>query len=322
MSLLIINLYEVGQFLRIFLWIFLPLSMISLLVTTYFHYRRRRRSGARMALSIDGYVFSQSEDDLSPFLTERGFSGPGESGADGAGRRAGSEASEGIAVERVGLEVTLTAEADAEKGTKPGKDAGLLAGIEIPGGGNGNIYKGILWMKEKYEQYVEQSDRRYERLKEDLARSEKKYEDLLDGQGGNVVPGIADRLVVPDGGGDAAEQASARDIIEEKNRQISFLQEQLDQRIKNYHQLEYQGRNDRQRVEELERQYTEVKNTLEERERRIVEIDGWLVIERSKVEDLVTKLQNNSLLLMNIYKELDKSMHIENPLGNPSESPM
>ncbi len=309
-----------------------------------------------MALSIDGYVFSQSEGELSPFLTERGFSGPGESGADGADRRADSEASEGIAVERVGLEVTLTAETDAEEGTKPGKDAGLFAGAEMPGSGNGNIYKGILWMKEKYEQYVEQSDRRYERLKEDLARSEKKYQDLLDGgprpTGPTDATGVsqlaeagmaAEKRSVAEyvDAGDhadaaehattseqvsaaehtgAAEQASARDIMEEKNRQITFLQEQLEQRIKNYHQLEYQGRNDRQRVEELERQYAEVKNTLEERERRIVEIDGWLVIERSKVEDLVTKLQNNSLLLMNIYKELDKSMHIENPAGNPSEN--
>ncbi|HXB92045.1 MAG TPA: hypothetical protein VNU72_07145, partial [Puia sp.] len=128
MSFLTINLYEVGQFLRIFLWIFLPLSMISLLVTTYFHYRRKRRSGARMALSIDGYVFSQGEDEMSPFLSAPGFSGPEEAGRDGTGRKEDSEASEGIAVERVGLEVTLTAEADAEEGKKAGNDARLFAG--------------------------------------------------------------------------------------------------------------------------------------------------------------------------------------------------
>ena len=42
-----------------------------------------------------------------------------------------------------------------------------------------NIYQGILWMKEKYEQYREQADRRHELLKEELNRSERRYQDLL-----------------------------------------------------------------------------------------------------------------------------------------------
>jgi len=45
--------------------------------------------------------------------------------------------------------------------------------------GKENIYLGILWMKEKYEQYREQADRRYELLKEELNRSERRYQDLL-----------------------------------------------------------------------------------------------------------------------------------------------
>lgn len=45
--------------------------------------------------------------------------------------------------------------------------------------GKDNIYQGILWMKEKYEQYREQADRRYELLKEELNRSERRYQDLL-----------------------------------------------------------------------------------------------------------------------------------------------
>ena len=113
-----------------------------------------------------------------------------------------------------------------------------------------------------------------------------------------------------------AERASVRDIIEEKNRQIRFLQDELDQRIKNYHQLEYQGRDNKSRVEELERQYALAQESLEERQRRIDERDGWLIIERNKVEELVAKLQNNSLLLMNIYKELDRSLNLENLEGS------
>ena len=45
--------------------------------------------------------------------------------------------------------------------------------------GKDSIYQGILWMKEKYEQYREQADRRYELLKEELNRSERRYQDLL-----------------------------------------------------------------------------------------------------------------------------------------------
>ena len=35
-----------------------------------------------------------------------------------------------------------------------------------------NLYKGILWMKEKYEQYRDLADERYERLKDQLTRME------------------------------------------------------------------------------------------------------------------------------------------------------
>ncbi len=45
--------------------------------------------------------------------------------------------------------------------------------------GNENMYRGILWMKEKYEQYRELTDQRYERLREELGRSERRYQDLL-----------------------------------------------------------------------------------------------------------------------------------------------
>jgi hypothetical protein len=43
-----------------------------------------------------------------------------------------------------------------------------------------NMYRGILWMKEKYEQYRDLADQRYERLKEQLTGAEKKYEELLE----------------------------------------------------------------------------------------------------------------------------------------------
>src|SRR5258708_27972681 len=51
---LLINLYEFGQFLRILLWISVPLVVLSMLVTTWLHYRRKRRTPEELMLSLQG----------------------------------------------------------------------------------------------------------------------------------------------------------------------------------------------------------------------------------------------------------------------------
>src|ERR1700731_3749479 len=43
MYLLSVNLYEFGQFLQILLWISLPMVLAALLITTWLHYRKKRR---------------------------------------------------------------------------------------------------------------------------------------------------------------------------------------------------------------------------------------------------------------------------------------
>ena len=110
----------------------------------------------------------------------------------------------------------------------------------------------------------------------------------------------------------------------------------MEQRIKNYHQLEYQGRDDRARLSELERQLVAAQHSLvaaqhsleekqrsgDEKDGRLDEMEGCLRVEKEKVEDLVAKLQHNSLLLMNIYKELDKTLNLERPVGENLERPV
>ncbi len=51
---LTISLYEFGQFLRIVLWIFIPVATISMLVTTYLHYRRKRSATDEFLLAVEG----------------------------------------------------------------------------------------------------------------------------------------------------------------------------------------------------------------------------------------------------------------------------
>lgn len=283
-----ISLYEFGQFLRILLWIFLPMAMLTMLITTWLHYRRRR-GGEGMIFSVEGFGPSQEGSG------ERPASAGGASG---------------------------TVEEDAQD----------------PDPGNENMYRGILWMKEKYERFRELSDARYDQLKEELHRSEKKYQDLLatieesknlapgassgDRQGGGELGDAGGRDVLSaeqvaeaqpgNGPGVDAEKESLRDLIEEKNRQIVYLQGQLDQRIMNYHQAEHQGRENKDRADAFEEKHNEVRQTLEERQRTIDELEERLRQERHRSEELIAKLQENSNLLLSIHQELDKTLHPEN----------
>jgi hypothetical protein len=119
--------------------------------------------------------------------------------------------------------------------------------------GKDNIYQGILWMKAKYEQYRDQADQRYELVKEELKRSERRYQDLL--------LSIEENKSIPPATGQQQELDEARQQLDARQLIIDQLEEQLR-------------------------------------------------IERLKVEELVARLQTNSQLLLNIYQELDKPVHI------------
>ena len=137
---LLINLYELGQFLRIILWISVPMVVLSMLVTTWLHYRRKRQVQEELFLSLEG-------GDGAFLLSSAEISGGGQEPMDA-----------GDLIRANGT-------------TSPTTDPMTLEPEEKE-----NIYKGILWMKEKYEQYRDMADRRYEQLKEELARTEKKYQ--------------------------------------------------------------------------------------------------------------------------------------------------
>lgn len=329
--------YELGQFLRILLWIFVPVVILSMLVTTWLHYRRRRREADDLVLSIEGLGPAEGEDLILPL---RASGRTGTKGPDAAG------------------------EDEEYKET---------------------VYKGIIWMKEKYEQYRDMADQRYERLKEELARAEKRYEDLMASivevkvgdRTEKLLSGSAHALMERGEAGEPmetiieeapaveprpvsmvtitsaeVERDALRDVLAERNNEIVFLQRQLDQRIKDFHMAEHEGRGTRgqiqelqeqaartrQRLEEeldrirhqledevargrrqleeqaaeskrqLEEQEANASRKLEEKQRMITELEEQLHIARQKIEEMVGKLRSNSQLLLNIYQELDKSL--------------
>lgn len=108
---LTISFYEFGQFLQIVLWIFLPLFVIVLLVTTYIHHRKKTRESGL-------------------FIGDEGL--------------------------------LLAAEVN---GGEEGRSAAHVAEMGQPEGDN--LYKALIWMKQKFEDYREQTDRRIGTLKEE-----------------------------------------------------------------------------------------------------------------------------------------------------------
>lgn len=302
--------YEFGEFLRILLWIGVPATILFTLVTTWLHYRRRQKLAEQLVLSMEGMEGREKGSHLS---TEPESSGDG----------------------RV----------DTERSVIEGEDEYKE-----------NLYRGILWMKEKYEQYRDLADERYDRLKEQLTRVEKRYEDLLASvqQGKPMTPapaqltedqGMTDTVVpmeerwerqespaVPaefrtrEFTGESeiiverAEAGPDRIRVQELEEQLARTQQRLDEEVGRLrYQLEEETARGRRLQDEksavteanrlLEQQALHNGRLLEEKLRYIADLEGQLSTDRVKIEELVTKLRNNSQLLMNIYQELDKSLH-------------
>jgi len=284
MYLLLISLYEFGQFLRIILWISVPLVVLSMLVTTWLHYRRKRQLPPELLLSLSGAESSGI-----------GFNGAG------ANIPPANTVPPAVANGPVATAVLLESAAEISgTGQEPLEESAVDPVLDPEQ--KENIYKGILWMKEKYEQYRDMADRRYEQLKEQLTRTENKYQELLETASRPVPPAEMSPVT------NDVEKASYPDLLEEKNRQIAFLQQQLDQRIKNFHQSELDSRENKSRMLELEELQLRTRHLLEEKQAYIDQLEGQLVSERRKIEDLVLKLQISSQQLLTIYEELDRSM--------------
>jgi hypothetical protein len=371
MYLTIISDYELGQFLRILLWICVPMAMFALLVTTWLQYRRRQGFSEGLLLSMEG-ASAGEEEALNYHSAGMTYDGTGacQNGSEPVGHDQSRD-------DRVEEAEPRVAETFGEEDYKE------------------NLYKGILWMKDKYEQYRETADLRYERLKDQLAKVEKRYEELLASLGGSqpivrlkpsegaesteaairseagalepfspadpvgmesvvpVEPGpLGERIwpvearveadeprQSPPGPGVGAHEPrlwnseqkvemaempvaerEERTHVQELEEQLARTRQRLEEELGRVrYQLEEEvARSRRQQDEQaaivetnrhLEQQMAYSNRQLEEKQRIIADLEGQLRSDRQKIEELVTKLRNNSQLLMKIYQELDKSLH-------------
>lgn len=219
---LLVNLYEFGQFLRILLWIFLPMVVVAMLVTTWLHYRRKRKTQDEMTLSMEGLDLSANPEILIAAM--RRMPAKGELELAMTGER------ELAVTGEPGAEVTGEPEPAAGNEQKPFVAGGRESAIteeDIPEEAKDRMYRGILWMKEKYEQYRDLADQRIEQLKEELAKIEKKYQDLLDAQPQVTAVITSAGLEVDRTAQLESRYAAALQQLEEKDRNAAELQSQL-----------------------------------------------------------------------------------------------
>jgi predicted nuclease with TOPRIM domain len=293
MHLSAISLFELGQFLRIFLWIFLPIFILTVLITSYAHYRKRgkkKEQGVRaLPLAIEG-------DD-----------------------------------ETVAARIYSDVEARPEDGN--------------------TAYRGLLWLKGKYERERERSTAKYMQLKEENRQLKDKYEELEDhykkAKAGGATSSVSGAASTESGATSSAsgpvsigsqqppaqvetgngvtneeliERSSLKDQLAEKNLQVAFLQNQLDQRINNYHQLEHQGREAKEKLAEWEIRHPQTQELLNERQttidglreqieslrEQIDHLREQLQLEIRKTTEVRTKLESGGNLLLKIHQELDQ----------------
>ena len=281
MHLLLVNLYEFGLFLRILLWISVPLIVVTLLVTIWLHYRSRRKDGDELRFSMEGMDITAEPADLLAAIQGRRMS--------------------------VGIE---------EAGSSEGPTGGEEREDEFSERERNRMYKGILWMKEKYEQYRDLADQRIEQLKNELVRSEQRYQDLLDQRMEEPTP---DRVGRPatDGVGHAAAGSDDDPSTDGVEHPAAGKVEDTAPAAIAHHSPDVMD--DRERLlEEKGRQLNEKDHQLASKDRQIEELQEQLQRQWQQTEALVSKLQNSSQLLLKISRELDGSVP---PANQPQPDP-
>ena len=220
--------------LRIWLWISVPMAVLILLAAAWMNYLRNIRPRNSLSLAI-------------------------EAAGEGSGAALAAENALAFGAREAGAGAVETGGAGEE--TVGGQDR-----EELTGTGKETIYQGILWMKEQYEQYRQQADRRYELLREELGRSEKRYGELIQAMEQSKSRSLGTVM-------DSREGAPAARLGEREERSGS--------------------------------QSAEVRVEPDAKQAIIEELESQLRVERIKVEELVLKLQANSELILRIYRELE-----------------
>jgi hypothetical protein len=284
MSLLVISLYELKQFLQILMWIAIPVTVVTLFVTILIHYRRKKQeeeilpdqplaqiSAGEIELTDRGdsylhmlqlqkkYVLeiesgqkehAQLKEDFKK-LEKKHIELIAKNGMAVRSNYASpvfQDAFQQKENEILQLKASILQSEETLRAEREQKKAHSIEINKL-----GNLLKDMEMVAMKARQETESLHQSHESEKEEMnqlhdlekkdwqARLERLNQEFSVQKDENAR--LRNLLI---------EQESSQDVIEEKNIQIGFLQNQLDNRIKTYHQLEYQSRENEIRLKELQ----------------------------------------------------------------------
>jgi|GEM_PF-5192996 len=285
MRLLIVSLYELKQFLQIILWIAVPVTLAAILIVTFLHYRRRRKEAESGQVVAGPYAGSDSPAD-SPEDTEayqnmlelhkkyvseieigrqeheqlkdefrklekKYLEQIAKAGSQARPQYASSFFQDAFQQKESEIQQLQNNLILKEEALRYEKEQRKIISAEM--NKQGNLLKDMEMLATQARQDTEDlrqsANEHLLGSQESLKRKEVEWQEestksqLQIRQLKDEIAALRDRLV---------DQESARDVIEEKNSQIGFLQQQLEQRIKHYHQLEFQNREENNRLSELQ----------------------------------------------------------------------
>jgi chromosome segregation ATPase len=307
MFLLFVTLQEFTLFLQIVLWIAVPVTIIALLITTILHYRRKKKNRDTV------FPYPEQDNDLAVPLT-----------GDAMPDWLASANPENLSLLkkyereiRYFREKNHSQEEDFRR-LEEKYETLLSKAYRGDKTGNENIVTDLQRETREYKQKIVELQKALEQAKE-IAESDKKLQVTNEIRSENNNEPVR-----------TAEQDYLRDMVEEEKQHISFLQQQLDQRIRSYHEMEHQLRSVSEEIEkknqlltEREEQLSTAEQVLEaknmETEQHLKKIEGYLD-EIGLKEETINSKTASILQLERSLEELqqhhNQSLHLLNSSNN------
>lgn len=325
LTLLLVSLYEFKQFLQIVLWIAIPGTIIAIVLTTVLHYRRKKNLLNAPEPEFDGQgqlLLTGDKSQLPDWLAsgnpenssllkkyerevrryKENYSQLEQDYRD-LEQKYGDLLNKAYHNDQSGNE-TVDALQQEVKGYKL-KIAQLQQAIDHRGGNN--------------EQPGNNDPMELHGLRIKITQLEEENKEL---------------------NSNLEETRYIHEVLQEKKLQTEFLQQQLELRIKSYHQLEKQTSgasaelaqlkisaeefNQKEEalkkdLEALQQQQASLQSVIDEKQNAISQLEGSIDHEQQKTKELEHKLELSSQLFVRIYAELAKSFDaglVQNQNGN------
>lgn len=330
MFLFFATLQEFTLFLKIVLWIAVPITVVSLTIATILHYRRKRRRAAEGELEapLEGEETAAAnvEADIAPVIAPAVAGVTTTETSSLPDWLASSDPDNKTLVKKYEHELRYFREKnhslEEDYRNLEYKYETLLA----------KAYRGEKSESDELLNSIRKENSEYRNqvtgLKDQLSQLEVAHAELLK-TSGTAHASAGNNAITADGQlteAKGSEQKYLRDLVEEEKLHISFLQQQLDQRIRSYHEMEEQVNEMSEKVAQMKSEIVtsteslslaeetiEAKNMETEQQRKVIE--GYLEQIRHKEETIGAKTEYISHLeksIAELQEHHNQSLHLLN----------